>query len=108
CLSGSVLDAGCGLGGGAIFWAETCGAHVTAVTIVPDHIPIIAHFARQAGVGHRVAPMLSDACSVKTAEPFDAVVAMESACYFPRRRWFARLARIVRPGGHVCIEDTFL
>jgi tocopherol O-methyltransferase len=107
-LSGSVLDAGCGLGGGAIFWAQTLGAQVTAVTIVAEHIPIIRGFADQAGVADRVTPVLSDACMVKTAQPFDAAVAMESACYFPRRRWFARLARIIRPGGYVCVEDTFL
>ena len=33
-LSGDVLDVGCGLGGGAIFWAQEFGAQVTAVTCV--------------------------------------------------------------------------
>src|SRR5689334_6011189 len=32
-LRGKVLDVGCGLGGGAIFWAEEFGAQVTAATI---------------------------------------------------------------------------
>ena len=36
-LSGDVLDVGCGLGGGAIYWAHKFGAQVTAVTCVPSH-----------------------------------------------------------------------
>src|ERR1700730_7228527 len=33
-----VLDVGCGLGGGSIFWAQEFGAKVTAVTIAPSHL----------------------------------------------------------------------
>jgi tocopherol O-methyltransferase len=36
-----VLDVGCGLGGGAIFWAQEFGAHVTAVTIAPSHVAYV-------------------------------------------------------------------
>ncbi len=107
-LSGRLLDAGCGLGGGAVWWAQHCPAEVTAATIAGEHVPLVARFAEEAGVGGRVRPVLADACEVAGPEPFDAVVAMESSCYFPRRRWFGHLRRIVRPGGVVCIEDTFL
>jgi tocopherol O-methyltransferase len=81
---------------------------VTAVTIAAEHIPMIRAFAELAGVADRVRPVLADACEAPAERPYDGVVAMESACYFDRERWFARLAEIVRPGGHVCIEDTFL
>lgn len=107
-LAGRLLDAGCGLGGGAVHWARHCAAEVTAATIAPEHVPLVARFAAEAGVGGRVRPVLADACEVEAPEPFDAVVAMESACYFPRGRWFRHLGRIVRPGGVVCVEDTFL
>ena len=107
-FAGRLLDAGCGLGGGAIWWARHCPAEVTAATIAGEHVPLVARFAEAAGVGGRVRAVLADACEVEGPEPFDAVVAMESACYFPRRRWFGHLRRIVRPGGVVCIEDTFL
>jgi tocopherol O-methyltransferase len=107
-LSGEVLDAGCGLGGGALYWAMNHGARVTAATIAREHVPLVAAFAQQAGVGHLVRPVLSDVCEVDIGRPFDGVVAMESACYFPREPWFAHLARVVRPGGVVCVEDTFL
>ncbi|HEX8436883.1 SAM-dependent methyltransferase [Archangium sp.] len=107
-FAGRLLDVGCGLGGGSIYWAQHCPTDVTAVTIAREHLPLISHFAQQAGVGERVHPVLSDACEVQSEEPFDAVVAMESSCYFPHERWFQHLRRLVRPGGVVCLEDTFL
>jgi tocopherol O-methyltransferase len=107
-FAGRLLDVGCGLGGGALYWAQHCRTEVTAVTIAREHLPLITRFAREAGVGGRVHPVLADACEVQTEQPFDAVVAMESSCYFPRERWFQHLRRVLRPGGVVCIEDTFL
>ncbi|HEY5971090.1 MAG TPA: methyltransferase domain-containing protein [Pseudoxanthomonas sp.] len=107
-FAGRLLDVGCGLGGGSIYWAEHCVTNVTSVTIAPEHLAHIARYAREAGVGGRVHPILSDACEVQAPEPFDAVVAMESSCYLPRARWFQHLRTLLRPGGVVCIEDTFL
>jgi tocopherol O-methyltransferase len=107
-LSGDVLDVGCGLGGGSLYWAAEHGARVTSVTIASEHIAAIRAFAAQAGVADRVDPLLSDCCDVHTGRRYDAAVAMESACYFPRDKWFCRLADLIRPGGFVCVEDTFL
>lgn len=106
-LSGEVLDIGCGLGGGSIFWAEEFGATVTAVTCVPSHINWIAKFAKQAGVATQVQPLLSDAVEVPGENRFDAAVAIESSCHMPRRPLFNRLASLVRPGGRVFINDYF-
>ena len=107
-LSGEVLDAGCGLGGGALYWAQEHRARVTAVTIAAEHIPLISRFAAQGGLTERVRPLLADVCDVPLDRQYTGVVAMESACYFPRVRWFDHLSRLVAPGGYVCIEDTFL
>ena len=49
-LTGEILDVGCGLGGGSIFWAQEFGARVTAVTCVPFHAGHVARFAAEAGV----------------------------------------------------------
>ncbi|MFP2927012.1 SAM-dependent methyltransferase [Pyxidicoccus sp. 3LG] len=48
---GEVLDVGCGLGGGALYWAANHGARVTAVTNVPVHAELVAGFAEAGGPG---------------------------------------------------------
>jgi cyclopropane fatty-acyl-phospholipid synthase-like methyltransferase len=105
---GNVLDVGCGLGGGAIFWAQEFGAYVTAVTCVPSHVDLVARFATCAGVGSRVFPILCDALEVPGDNHFDAAIAVDSSCYLPRQKWFRRLSTLLRPGGRVLIMDCFL
>jgi tocopherol O-methyltransferase len=103
-----VLDVGCGLGGGAIFWAQEFEAEVTAVTIAPSHIEIVKSFAAQAGVSAFVHPLLCDALTVPGENCFDAALAIDSSSSFPRRPWFHRLAKLLRPHGRIFIFDCFL
>lgn len=107
-LRGAVLDAGCGLGGGAIFWAQRFGARVTAVTNVPEHLDLLRAFAAQAGVAERIEPLLCDAERVPGAARFDAAVAIEASCYFARQAWFERLSHLLRPQGRIFVVDCFL
>lgn len=103
-----VLDVGCGLGGGSLYWASAHGARVTAITIAPSHVPHVQRFASMAGVADRVTPMVCDAMEVPGTECFDMVVAVESSCYLARRQWFRKLYSLLRPGGMVAIADCFL
>jgi tocopherol O-methyltransferase len=107
-LCGDILDVGCGLGGGAIFWAQEFGATVTAVTIAPSHLELVEKFAAQAGVESRVRSLLSDALVVPGESCYDAAVAIDSSSSFPRGPWFHRLSTLLRPPGHVFIFDCFL
>ena len=107
-LTGEVLDVGCGFGGGAIFWAEQFGAHVTANTCVASHVDLVVRFAAQAGVASRIRPLLCDALAVPGEDRFDAAVAIDSSCHLERRKWFVRLASLLRAKGHVLIADCFL
>jgi tocopherol O-methyltransferase len=103
-----VLDVGCGLGGGAIFWAQNLGSKVTAITIAPSHVKLVQRFAMQAGVESRVEAVLSDAAAVPGVQCFDAAVAIDSSSSFPRVPWFRQLAKVLKPGGRVFIFDCFL
>ncbi len=105
---GDVLDVGCGLGGGALYWAAEHRARVTAVTNVPSHVDLVRGFAEAAGLGARVKPLLCDALAVPGRACFDAVVAVESACYLPRADWFRRVRALLKPWGVVAITDCFL
>ena len=107
-LSGDILDVGCGLGGGSIFWAQEFGAQVTAVTCVPSHADHVARFAAEAGVGQQVEPLVCDAAEFPGENRFDAAVAVDSSGYLPRRDWLNRMASLLRPGGSVFIIDCFL
>jgi tocopherol O-methyltransferase len=106
-LRGDVFDVGCGLGGGAIFWAQEFGARVTAITIAPSHVDWVKQFAAQAGVASQIRPLVCDALEVPGADCFDAAVAVDSSGYLPRQAWFRRLASLLRPGGRVFVTDCF-
>jgi tocopherol O-methyltransferase len=103
-----VLDVGCGLGGGAIFWAHEFGSYVTAITIAPSHVNLVATFAAEAGVGSQVNPLLCDALKVPGENRFDAIVAIDSSCHLDRQAWFPHVAGLLRKGGHVFLADCFV
>lgn len=107
-LSGEIVDVGCGLGGPAIYWAQRFGGSVTGLTIAPGHVEHVERFALQAGVSDRVRAVAADATTWTTDRRFDTAIACESACYLHRRAWFESLSRLIRPGGNVFVEDTFL
>ncbi len=106
-LAGDLLDVGCGVGGGSLFWAMEHGAHVTALTNVAAHAPLVQRFAAQAGVAERVVPWVADAQALSGPARFDVAVAIESSCYFDRDAFFASLARVVRPRARVHLIDCF-
>ncbi|MEU7553268.1 methyltransferase domain-containing protein [Streptomyces sp. NPDC044571] len=105
---GRLLDIGCGVGGGSLYWAQEHGAQVTGITIAADHIPVIQDFARQAGVADRVTPLLADAHTFTTNHRFDAAYANESSGYMDRERLFRMAARVLKPGGWFGIQEHFI
>ncbi|MGW0748504.1 SAM-dependent methyltransferase [Streptomyces sp. NPDC002587] len=103
-----VLDIGCGVGGGSLYWAQEHGASVTGLTVAAEHVPVIAEFARQAGVGDRVTPLLADVHDFTTDRRFDAAYANESSGYMDRERLFQVVAKALKPGGWFGIQEHFI
>ncbi|MEU8432707.1 methyltransferase domain-containing protein [Streptomyces sp. NPDC029216] len=104
----SVLDIGCGVGGGSLYWAQQHGAAVTGLTVAAEHVPIIEEFARQGGVADRVTPLLADVHDFTPRRRYDAAYANESSGYMDRERLFQVVAGALKPGGWFGIQEHFI
>jgi cyclopropane-fatty-acyl-phospholipid synthase len=69
-----VLDIGCGWGGLALYLAETCGVHVTGITLSQQQLAVARGRAADKGLGGIAAFRLQDYREV--AGPFDRIVSV--------------------------------
>jgi tocopherol O-methyltransferase len=102
-----VLDAGCGVGGSAIWLAKERQARVIGITPVVDQVEKARRFARHHGVETSVSFEAKDYCSptLPTAY-FDVVWAQESICHAPDKEAFvANAYRVLRPGGRLVMTE---
>lgn len=106
-----VVDAGCGVGGTAIYLAETRGCRVTGVNLHEGHLQLAKARAKDADVDDRVDFVYGD-CSRRLpfdGESIDVVVNVESACHYSDRLQFLReVNRILRPGGQIVVMDWLM
>jgi len=109
CAGNLVLDAGCGVGGSAIWLAKNREANVIGISIVKQQIQYANQFAIEAGVDHLVHFLVSDFINTSfMQETFDVVWALESACYASDKFEFAKEAqRLLKPGGKLIVADGF-
>ncbi|MBT2511133.1 class I SAM-dependent methyltransferase [Streptomyces sp. ISL-98] len=105
---GELLDIGCGVGGGSIFWAQEHGVNVTGMTVAAEHIPVVNDLVRQAGVTDRVTTVLGNVHDLCEERAYDAAVAIESSGYMDRERLFSVAAKALRPGGWFGIQEHFV
>lgn len=105
---GQLLDIGCGLGGGSLYWAQEHGMAVTALTVTAEHVPIVADYARQALASDLVRPVLGDIHELQEDRGYDAAAAFESSGYMDRNRLFTVVARALKLGGWFGIQEHFV
>ncbi len=105
-----VLDAGCGLGGCAIWLARNRGCSVAGVNITPYQVDAARESVRRAGLGASVEVVEADVAD--TGLPgggFTVVWALESIVHVRDKGAFLREAhRVLRPGGRLMIAEYLL
>lgn len=98
-----VLDAGCGVGGGAIMLAREYGVQVTGLTNCEPHVAVAAEQAEQQGVGHLVEFVHGDFRDLPFPDScFDVVFNNNSFCYVPvpdQVHYLQGVYRVLKPGG---------
>jgi cyclopropane fatty-acyl-phospholipid synthase-like methyltransferase len=109
-ISGTVLDAGCGTGENALFFA-TRGQRVTGIDFLAEPITIAKRKAAERGLTATF--LVMDALALKELpEVFDS--AIDSGLFHvfsdeARRRYVEGLALVLRPGGRLfllCFSDA--
>jgi len=105
-----VMDAGCGLGGCAIWLAQNRGCRVTGVNITPFQVVAAREAIQRAGL--RGAADVIEADVVDTGLPartFDVVWALESVVHVDDKAAFlAEAHRVLKPGGRLMIAEYLL
>lgn len=105
-----VLDAGCGIGGSAIWLAKTFGAKVTGLNISSLQAERAKHLAQEHGVDDLVNFLINDFSDTELADnSFDVVWGLESVCYAEsKKRFLGEAYRLLRDGGRIIVADGFL
>jgi cyclopropane fatty-acyl-phospholipid synthase-like methyltransferase len=98
-----VLDIGSGLGGPAIYLAQTYGCHVTGIDISDERVHLARRAAHAAGVTHRVEFVIGDVLTAAfPADSFDAIVSHNVWLTVANKAYlFERCRRLLRPGGRM-------
>ncbi len=109
-LGDMVLDAGCGVGGSALWLAKHRGAHVVGITISEKQKDKANTYAQRPGLQDKTEFFVRDFNNTGFADAtFDVVWAIESVCHAERKADFLNEAfRILKPGGRIIVGDGFL
>lgn len=102
-----ILDAGCGIGGSALYLAEKYQAQVIGITLSPVQADRATERAQAAGMDGAQAPkaqfMVADALQTPFSDgQFDLIWSMESGEHMPDKAAFLQECyRILKPGGQL-------
>ena len=104
-----ILDAGCGVGGSAMWLAQAYGVEVVGINIVADHVARAGRYAAERGLAEQVHFEQQDFHHTAfPATSFDVVWAQESVVHSPDKCAFlAEAFRLLKPGGRLIMLEYF-
>lgn len=105
-----VLDIGCGIGGSAVWLAETFDVEVVGINISELHLERARTFAEERGVDDVVEFRYDDFHDMETIDDdaFDVAWAIEAFCYAEdESAVLEQAARALKPGGRLVVSDVF-
>ncbi len=106
-----ILDAGCGVGGTAIYLAKKYpNVNFIGITDVSEHIEMAKALAKENNVMSNTNFILKNFNNTDfLSNQFDAIYLVESSCYALNKQHLVhKLYRILKPGGTLIIIDAFL
>ena len=109
-----VLEIGCGWGALAEKATKEFGASVVGVTLSTEQLEWASKRMQREGVAEKADLRLQDYRDIgKTTqdEPFDAICSIEMVEAVGREYWpeyFQTVARLLKPGGHACIQSIVI
>lgn len=105
-----VLEIGCGWGALAEMGTVEMGAHVTGVTLSTEQLASARERLHRVGAAAHSDLRLQDYRDINDA-PFDAICSIEMVEAVGREYWptyFATVARLLKPGGHACVQSIVI
>lgn len=104
-----VLDAGCGVGGSAIYLAENYNCTVHGITLSKNQADFATTKTAEKNLGRKVSFSVADFTKMPFKdESFDVIWAVESVCHAHKKEDFLKEAfRIIKQGGRLIVADFF-
>ena len=104
-----ILDAGCGVGGSAIFLAKKYGSKVNGITLSKRQVKTAISFAEKRRVGHLTNFEEMDYTQTRFPDShFDVVWAIESMqTATDKSLFFKEMKRVMKPDGRLLLADVF-
>ena len=106
-----VLDAGCGVCGPALHFAQSKKVSIDAVTVSPEQVAIAKRHVEEAGLSDRIAVKVGDFHHLDQLYPeagFDVVLFLEALGHSSRPATVLEACnRVVKVGGGIYIKDFF-
>lgn len=105
--SDKVLDAGCGFGDAAFWFARNTGCNVTGVSITPEQVTGATTFAKELHLDSQVEFKEMDYTKTTFADKtFDKIYALETICHlYDKKPFYEEMLRILKPGGTLIVAD---